>query len=265
MATVIAARPSLIPAIVVASRRYALILAVIGGAWLIAIGAEISGVALMVHHHSLAASSLPLWAAALALLAAWQVMTAAMMLPSSLPMVRMYTAASRGKPQRALGLMLFLGAYFGVWSAFALVAFLGDLQLHRLVHATPWLLEHVNVIPAATFGLAALYQFTPLKDACLRTCRHPGAYLLRYYRSGAIGGLKLGLGHAMFCLGCCWALMLVMFAAGVAHLYWMAVLALIMVIEKTFPSGDRLVYPVGAIFFIISLTALIAPASAPAL
>jgi len=83
--------------------------------------------------------------------------------------------------------------------------------------------------------------------------------LLRFYRSGAIGGLKLGLGHAMFCLGCCWALMLVMFAAGVAHLYWMALLALIMLIETTFPKGDRLVYPVGAIFALLALTTLVAP------
>jgi predicted metal-binding membrane protein len=182
-----------------------------------------------------------------------------MMLPSSLPLVRMYTVASRGKPQRVEGMVLFLGAYFAVWSMFALFAFFGDAGLHRLVAAWPWLAAHARVIPATTFGLAAVYQLTPLKDACLRACRHPGAYLLRFYRSGAIGGLRLGLGHALFCLGCCWALMLVMFAAGVAHLYWMALLALIMLIEKTFPNGDRLVYPVGAIFALLTLTALFAP------
>jgi predicted metal-binding membrane protein len=156
-------------------------------------------------------------------------------------------------------MVLFLGAYFAVWSIFALFAFFGDAGLHRLVAAWPWLAAHARVIPATTFGLAAVYQLTPLKDACLRACRHPGAYLLRFYRSGAIGGLRLGLGHALFCLGCCWALMLVMFAAGVAHLYWMALLALIMLIEKTFPNGDRLVYPVGAIFALLTLTALFAP------
>ena len=193
---------------------------------------------------------MPLWAGALLLLGAWQVMTIAMMLPSSLPLVRMYTVASRGKPERLEGIVLFLGAYFAVWSMFALLAFFGDAGLHRLVAAWPWLAAHARVIPAVTFGLAAVYQLTPLKDACLRACRHPGAYLLRFYRSGAIGGL-----------GCCWALMLVMFAAGVAHLYWMALLALIMLIEKTFPNGDRLVYPVGAIFALLSLTALFAPAT----
>ena len=94
-------------------------------------------------------------------------------------------------------------------------------------------------------------------------CRHPGAYLLRFYRSGAVGGFKLGLGHAIFCLGCCWALMVVMFAAGVAHLSWMALLALIMLIEKTFPGGNRLVYPVGAMFALLAVTALLAPSALP--
>jgi predicted metal-binding membrane protein len=246
-------------AVVIAARRNSLILLVIASAWLIAVWAEVSGLALRLHHHSLATGGLPLWLAALLMLGAWQVMTAAMMLPSSLPMVRMYTAASRGKRQRLAGIILFLASYFAVWSGFALFAFLGDVQLHRLVNTSEWVFEHQNLIPVGVFGLAALYQFTPLKDACLRACRHPGAFLLRFYRSGARGGLQLGLRHAAFCLGCCWALMLVMFAAGVAHLYWMALLTLIMLIEKAFPSGDRLVYPVGAIFAILALTALVAP------
>jgi predicted metal-binding membrane protein len=249
--------------VAIVAQRYRWPLLAIGAAWLVAIWAEVSGVAVSFHHDHLAAGSLPLWAGALLLLAAWQVMTTAMMLPSSLPLIRMYTVASRGKPERLEGILLFLGAYFAVWTGFALVAFFGDAGLHRLVAAWPWLAERPQLILAATFGLAAIYQVTPLKDACLRACRHPGAYLLRFYRSGAAGGLKLGLGHAMFCLGCCWALMIVMFAAGVAHLSWMALLALIMLIEKTFPSGDRLVVPVGVIFGLLSLTALIAPALLP--
>ena len=243
--------------------RYRWPLLAIGTAWLVAVWAEFSGVAVGFHHDHLAAGGLPLWAGALLLLAAWQVMTTAMMLPSSLPMIRLYSMASRGKPERIEGLLLFLGAYFGVWTAFALAAFFSDAGLHRLVAAWPWLTMHVNVIPAAPFGLAAIYQFTPLKDACLRACRHPGAYLLRFYRSGAVGGFKLGLGHAIFCLGCCWALMVVMFAAGVAHLSWMALLALIMLIEKTFPGGNRLVYPVGAMFALLAVTALLAPSALP--
>jgi predicted metal-binding membrane protein len=245
--------------VMMAVRRNGLILLVIAAAWVIAVWEEMSGVALHLHHHYLATGGLPLWLAALILLGAWQVMTAAMMLPSSLPMVRMYTVASRGKDQRMAGIFLFLGSYFAVWSAFGLLAFLGDVQLHHLVNTSSWAYQHQNLIPVAVFALAAIYQFTPLKDACLKACRHPGAFLLRFYRSGARGGLQLGLRHAMFCLGCCWALMLVMFAAGVAHLYWMAVLTLVMVIEKAFPGGRRLVYPIGVAFALLALTALLAP------
>ena len=121
-------------------------------------------------------------------------------------------------------LALFLFAYFGVWTAFALLAFAGDMQLHRLVDAWAWLGAHSQYVLAGTLGFAAVYQLTPLKDACLKACRHPGMYLARHYQRGAANGLRIGLGHALFCLGCCWALMLVMFAAGVAHLAWMGVL-----------------------------------------
>ena len=248
---------------VAAVRRYNLALLAIAGAWVVSIWAEMSGVALRLHHDQLVHGGLPLWEAAVLLLVAWQVMTVAMMLPSSLPMVRLYANVSRGKPEQAAGMTLFLASYFGVWTAFALVAFTGDVGVHRLVDRWPWLAANTQLIPAGVFAIAAVYQLTPLKDACLRACRQPAVYLLRYYRRGAVGGLRLGFGHAIFCLGCCWALMLVMFAAGVAHLYWMVVLALIMLIEKAFPDGNRITYPVGGAFALLAITALIAPAALP--
>ncbi|MGH7729150.1 MAG: DUF2182 domain-containing protein, partial [Vulcanimicrobiaceae bacterium] len=109
------------------------------------------------------------------------------------------------------------------------------------------------------------YQLTPLKDACLRACRHPGLYLTSHYRRGAWNGLRLGFGHALFCLGCCWALMLVMFAAGVAHLAWMGFLAAIMLIEKGAPRGERAVIPVGLGLGLLALLAAAAPHAVPRL
>src|SRR5438270_553300 len=106
-------------------------------------------------------------------------------------------------------------------------------------------------------GAAAVWQLTPLMDACLRECRHPAAFLQRYYARGPRAGLVLGLRHAFFCLGCCWALMLVMFAAGVAHLAWMGALGLVMVAEKTFPGGDQLARPVGGILALLAAAALL--------
>jgi predicted metal-binding membrane protein len=121
------------------------------------------------------------------------------------------------------------------------------------------------LIPAGVLALAALYQFTPLKDACLKACRHPGMYLVRHYRRGVLNGLRLGFGHAVFCAGCCWALMLVMFAAGVAHLAWMGVLAAIMLVEKATPAGNRIIAPVGAALGALAAIALVAPGAIPGL
>jgi len=232
---------------------------VIAIAWAVCVWAELSGNAAQLHHHALYESGRPYWFAALVVLAAWQFMTAAMMLPSSLGLIRLYSATAGRAPDFQLALVLFLGGYFAVWTAFALVAFTGDMEVHRIVDAWPWLATHAALIPAGTLGLAALYQFTPLKDACLKACRHPGIYLIRHYRRGALNGLRLGFGHALYCVGCCWALMLVMFAAGVAHLAWMGVLATIMFVEKTTPAGNRIVAPVGAALGVLAVIALLAP------
>lgn len=238
---------------------------VIAAAWAFCIWSEMSGNAARLHHHALYASRLPYWLAAVVVLGAWQFMTAAMMLPSSLGFIRLYAATAGRAPDFPLALSLFLGAYFALWTAFALIAFAGDLSLHRVVDAWPWLATHATAIPAATLGLAAVYQFTPLKDACLRACRHPAMYLMRYYRRGPLNGLRLGFGHALYCLGCCWALMLVMFAAGFAHLAWMGALAAIMLVEKAAPAGNRVVVPVGMALVVLAAIALLRPGSIPGL
>lgn len=238
---------------------------VIAVAWGVCVWAERSGGAAQLHHHAMYESGQPYWLSALLVLAAWQFMTAAMMLPSSLGFIRMYSITAANAPQFPLALTLFLAGYFAVWSAFALAAFSGDMKLHRIVDTWPWLASHVTVIPAATLALAAVYQFTPLKDACLRACRHPGLYLARHYRRGPLNGLRLGFGHALYCLGCCWALMLVMFAAGVAHLAWMGVLAAIMFVEKGVRGGDRIVVPVGVSLLALAAIALAIPGAIPGL
>jgi predicted metal-binding membrane protein len=240
-----------------------LLIAVIAAAWAFAVWAELGGAAVALHHHTLfhdvASRGLPLWAAVLQLAGAWQFMTAAMMLPSSLPMIRLYVITARQAPAWRLSLTLFLVAYFGVWTAFAIPAFIGDMGLHQLVHSWAWLDQHARLIPAAAFALAAGWQLTPLKDACLRECRHPRVFLQRFYARGPRGGFLLGLRHGLFCLGCCWALMLVMFAAGVAHLAWMGVLGLVMVAEKALPGGHRLARPIGAALMVLALAALAVP------
>lgn len=243
----------------------AILACVIVVAWVVCGWAERSGTAAQLHHHALFASGRPYWLAALIVLAAWQVMTAAMMLPSSLGFIRYYSATAARAPDFPLALTLFLGGYFVVWTLFALAAFTGDMQVHRIVDAWPWLAVHATLIPAGTLALAAVYQFTPLKDACLKACRHPGIYLVRHYRRGAFNGLRIGFGHALYCVGCCWALMLVMFAAGVAHLAWMGALAAIMFVEKATPAGNRIVAPVGVALGVLAVVALVVPGIIPGL
>lgn len=238
---------------------------VIAAAWILCGWVELSGGAAQLHHHALYAGHRPYWAAALMVLAAWQLMTAAMMLPSSLGFIRMYGITAANAPKFPVALTLFLAGYFGVWTLFAFAAFSGDMQLHRFVDDWPWLTSHAAVIPALTLALAAVYQFTPLKDACLRACRHPGLYLAAHYRRGAMNGLRLGFGHALYCVGCCWALMLVMFAAGVAHLAWMGALASIMLVEKGIRGGDRIVVPVGVALLALAAVALAIPGAIPGL
>jgi predicted metal-binding membrane protein len=229
-------------AIASAPRRAPLaLIAAIAGAWALAIAAEATGDAAGLHHDALIEQGRPLWLALPLTLAAWQAMTAAMMLPSSLPLVRLFAHASTGQPRPRRAMAAFLSGYASIWTAFAALAFLGDAALHRAVEATPWLHEHQWAIGGLVLALAGAFQLSSLKEACLRQCRHPGAFMLRYYERGARGGFRLGARHGLFCVGCCWALMLVMFAVGVANLVWMAGLTALMVHEKTRPSGARAV------------------------
>ena len=111
-----------------------------------------------------------------------------------------------------------------MWSAFGLAAFCFDASIHAAVNSSSWLEHHDWWIGGSVLALAGAFQFTSLKDACLDKCRHPAQFLIRYYERGPAGGFRLGARHGAFCVGCCWALMLVMFAAGVASLIWMALL-----------------------------------------
>jgi predicted metal-binding membrane protein len=229
----------------------------IAAAWTAAVAAEWSGAAGSVHHDSLLEGGPGFGPALLLFLIAWQVMVAAMMIPSSLPLVRMYSAASAGAPDRGRSLAAFLGGYAAAWSGFGALAFAGDAAIHASVHASPWVEDHQWVIAPSVLILAGAFQFSSLKDACLRACRHPASFLQRHYRRGPGGGFNLGLRHGAFCVGCCWALMLVMFAAGAASLIWMAALTALMVHEKTRPSGATTVPLTGVALLAVGSTLLL--------
>ena len=230
------------------------VVATVAAAWAAAIAAQATGAAGVVHHDEVLSDGPPPAGAMVVFLAGWQVMVAAMMLPSSLPLVRLFAEASARVPCRGRSLTAFLGAYALVWTAFGMLAFVGDAGLHGLVDASPWVNQHEWAIGPSVLMLAGAFQFTPLKDACLRACRHPASFLHRHYRRGAAGAFQLGARHGLFCVGCCWALMLLMFALGVASLLWMALLTALMVHEKTRPSGARTVPVTGATLLALGST-----------
>ena len=231
------------------------VVAAIAGAWALAVIAEIGGRGTALHHDALIEGTLPYGFALMLFLVAWQAMIVAMMVPSSLPLMRLFASAATGQPRPRIAIAAFLGGYALVWSAFGLLAFVGDTMVHATVDRTPWLQRHEWLIAGGTLALAGAFQFSALKDRCLEVCRHPGAFLLRHYERGLPAAFALGRRHGLFCLGCCWALMLLMFAAGVANLWWMAGLTALMLYEKTGRGGRRAV-PVAGIT-LLACTALV--------
>jgi predicted metal-binding membrane protein len=235
--------------------------ALVALAWAMALLAAATGRRELIdHHYLLQVSGLPWPVAALVFLACWQVMIVAMMLPSSMPMVSMMTYASRRQGRRLSILPAFLAGYAAVWTGFAVLAFSSDTSIHRLVDLWPWLAAHPFVIGTTTFALAGLYQFSPLKERCLTACRSPLGFFTRYYREGVGPAWRLGLRHGLFCVGCCWTLMLVMFGIGVGSLTWMAGLTGIMVVERAVPGGNRFTPFAGIALLLLAVLWIVQPA-----
>jgi predicted metal-binding membrane protein len=184
--------------------------------------------------------------------AAWTLMTVAMMLPTSLPLIAFFQALVRQRSDQARLVALLVTGYLGVWVAFAFVAHLGDQGIHAAAERVGWLEENAWVIGASTFLFAGLYQFSSLKYRCLDKCRSPAAFVLGHWRGRNEGGeaFRLGVHHGLFCLGCCWSLMLLMFAVGVGNIGWMLALAAVMATEKNVSWGRRLSAPVGVILVV---------------
>lgn len=231
----------------------------IAGAWALALFAQAAGVADELHHDGLIGGGRGMWLGAILFLLSWQVMIAAMMLPSSLPLIRLFNRTAASQPRANVVRASFLAAYAMVWTTFGALAFAGDVALHRVVENWDWLADRGWLIGGSVLILAGALQFSDLKERCLRECRHPGAFLLRHYRHGAGEAFRIGREHGVFCLGCCWALMLVGFAVGVANLAWMAALTLLMLFEKTGRGGERGVAPIGIGLIALGILVLINP------
>ncbi|OGO53835.1 MAG: hypothetical protein A2Z32_13995 [Chloroflexi bacterium RBG_16_69_14] len=160
------------------------------------------------------------------------------------------------QPRRARA--TFLGAFALVWTAFGLVAFLGDDVLHHVVDATPWLAARPWLVEAGVLALAGAYQFAPLKRRSLVACRHPLG-LLPTHGASRRGSFTLGLDHGLACLGSSWALMLLMFAEGFANLWWMVALTAVMVYETSGRHGQRAASAAGVVLLLAGLVVMSGP------
>jgi predicted metal-binding membrane protein len=180
--------------------------------------------------------------------AGWLAMVAAMMLPPSLRYVRVLSSLLAGRRRRVPLLAAGLGGFALVWMLVGEMFQLGDLGVHALVDATPWVRDRPHLVAAASLAVAGAYQLTPLKARCLRACRQPAGFVARGWhgRAPATELFRVGSAYGWSCAGCCWALMLVMFAAGLTSLWLMAALAAVMLAEREVPRAEVAVTAVAA-------------------
>jgi predicted metal-binding membrane protein len=199
----------------------------------------------------------------------WVTMMAAMMLPSVSPMVLAFARVTKERSRRGQAAFVptwvFVAGYLAAWTAYGLLAYgvfrlvdtlLGDVLAWD--RAGPY-------VAGAAIGVAGLYQLSPVKDVCLRHCRTPLHFLLHGWHEGRVGALRMGVEHGLYCVGCCWGLMVVLFALGVMSLFWMAVIAGVIFAEKVLPYGMRLTKALAVAFIVLGVWIAAAPSSVPGL
>jgi predicted metal-binding membrane protein len=181
-------------------------------------------------------------------LGAWVLMSTAMMLPTATRLLRDFARTVRRRPDRLRLQACVVAGFLATWLAAGYVFRVGDLVVHLLVGSVAWLEQRPDVLGAGVLIGAGLFQFSALHHRCLTACRSPRSFIYRHWRGGdaRADALRIGLAYGASCVGCCWALMLLMFAVGTANVAWMLGLATVMALEKNVRWGVRLARPVGA-------------------
>jgi predicted metal-binding membrane protein len=177
----------------------------------------------------------------------WWVMMIAMMLPSAAPMILLFATVNRQRRETGhphVATTLFVLGYLVAWTVFSIIAVVVQWEFERIRILSPMLTATTVSFGAVLLLAAGIYQVTPIKHACLLHCRSPLAFLSTHWRRGSRGALRMGLVHGIFCVGCCWGLMGLLFFGGVMNLYWVAGVALLVLVEKTVPAGLWISYGV---------------------
>ncbi len=206
--------------------------------------------------------------ATVAWLLAWGIMMAAMMLPSATPMIvlfnGMYSRNATGG-QKAISTTLFTLVYVAVWLLFGIPVYLASLLVGSIAAGVPAVGALLPYAVAAILLIAGLFQFTPLKRACLRVCQHPFVFMMGHWRSGYSGALRMAAEHSAYCVGCCWALMAVLVAAGAMSLPWVLVIAIVVFAEKLLPQGIWAARVTGGVLVVLALLVAFQPGLAAVL
>jgi predicted metal-binding membrane protein len=184
---------------------------------------------------------------ALLYVSGWVLMTVAMMLPTVLPLLGIFGRLTEGRSDRRRLRALVIAGYLAVWVLFGATAHVLDAALHGLAGASTWLTFNSWLIGACVLALAGGFQFSRLKHHCLDKCRTPFSFVNQHWRGHSAGWQAFALGghHGLYCVGCCWAIMLLMFVVGTGSVGWMLALGAVMAIEKNMPWGARLSMPLG--------------------
>ena len=177
--------------------------------------------------------------------AGWVLMSAAMMLPTSLPLFRLFDRLAAKRPDRTALVALLITGYLLAWTGFGIAAHLLDTVLHAAISG--WLLLNGWAVGAVVLAIAGLFQFSRLKYHCLEKCRTPFSFIVKHWHGAAprFAAFRLGLNHGIYCVGCCWAIMLLIFVMGAGSFGWMLIFGVAMALEKSFPWGRRLIQPLG--------------------
>jgi predicted metal-binding membrane protein len=187
-------------------------------------------------HEAMGMADMRVWGAAdfAALAAMWSVMMAAMMLPSAAPVILLVLGVYRRRGDRQAGqsTSAFLSGYLLAWIGFSVIAAAAQLVLHRAALLTPDMAARSTTVSGIILLLAGTYQWLPVKAACLSHCQSPLGFLAQRWREGVAGAFGMGTRHGLFCVGCCWALMVLLFAVGVMNLLWVAAIGGFVLLEK---------------------------------
>jgi predicted metal-binding membrane protein len=190
----------------------------------------------------------------------WAVMMIAMMVPSAAPMILTFLTVNerrKATDRPFVPVAVFVFGYLAVWTAFSAIATFAEWGLHQAAMLSTTMTATSRWVNGGLLIAAGIFQWTPLKAACLKGCRSPLSFLMSQWREGAAGAFVMGLRHGAYCVGCCWFLMALLFVAGVMNLLWVAVIALFVLAEKILPKGE-LIARVAGLALVIAGAALMA-------